>query len=148
MKYFLLIMTLFCYITSSSQIKSQEQECEKIICGRSEKEAKVDIRHWQNYLSENLTLDSRAQDTIPAGIYNITALFIIDKEGCITNVEVRDNPGYGLGKKVARVISGYNSKWIPAEMNGRKVRAFKKIVVTITVKNEKCKEKMPDEFIL
>ena len=141
-------MTLFCFVTSSSQIECQKQESEKIICGRMEKEAKVDIKHWQNYLSENLKLDSHAQDTIPAGIYNITVLFIIDREGCITNVEVRDDPGYGLGKKVVRVISGYTSKWIPAEMNGRKVKAYRKQIVTITVKNEKCRDKMPEEFIL
>ncbi len=136
------------FIRSSSQIESQKQEFEKIVCGRIEKEAIVDIKHWQSYLSENLKLDSLAQDTIPSGIYNITALFVIDKEGCITNAEVRDDPGYGLGKKVVRVISGYTLKWIPAERNGRKIRAYRKQIVTITVKNEKCKDKMPEEFIL
>ena len=148
MRYFLLIMTSFYFITSSSQIESQNQEPEKIVCGRLEKEARVDINHWQSYLSGNLCVDSLAQDTIPAGIYKITALFVIDKEGCITNVEVRDDPGYGLGKKVVRAISGYTPKWIPAEMNGRKVRAYRKQMVTITVKNERCTEKMPEEFIL
>ena len=141
MKYFLLITTVFCFITSSAQPGSQKQESGKITCGRSEKEAKVNTEHWQNYLSENLKLDLLAQDTIPTGNYNITAIFIIDKEGCITNVRVQDDPGYGLGRKVIRVISGYTSKWVPAEMNGRKVRAYKKEIVTIIVKNEKCKEK-------
>ncbi len=148
MRYFLLIVTLLCFERSSSQIESQKQEFEKIVCGRFEKEATVDLKHWQNYLSENLKLDSLAQDTIPSGIYNITAVFIIDKEGCITNVEVRDNPGYGLGKKVVKAISGYTLKWIPAEMNGRKVNAYRKQIVTIIVKNEKCKDRMPEESIL
>ena len=141
-------MTLFCFTTASSQLESQKQKSEAFVCGRIEKEAKVDVKHWQNYLSANLKLNSIAQDTIPAGTYNITAMFIIDKEGCITDVKIRDDPGYGLGKKVVRVISGYTLKWIPAEMNGRKVRAFRKQIITITVKNEKCKEKLPAEFIL
>ena len=138
---------LFC-IRTSSQIESQKQEFEKIVCGRIEKEARVDIEHWQNYLSENLKLHPLAHDTIPPGVYNITVLFIIDKEGCITNAEVPNDPGYGLGKKVIRVLSGYNSKWIPAEMNGRKVRAYRKQILTITVKNEDCTEKLREEFML
>ena len=148
MKYFLLITTLLCFITSTAQIASQKQESGKIVCGRIEQDAKVNTEHWQNYLSENLKLNLLAQDTIPPGNYNITAIFVIDKEGCITNVQVRDDPGYGLGKKVISVISGYTSKWTPAEMNGRKVRAYKKQIVTIIVKNEKCKEEMFAEIML
>lgn len=136
------------FITSTAQIGSQKQELGKIFCGRIEKEARVNTEHWQNYLSENLKLDLLAQDTIPAGNYNITATFIIDKEGCITNVQDLEDPGYGLGRKVIRVLSGYTSKWIPAEMNGRKVKAYKKQIATIIVKNEKCNEKMLAEFML
>lgn len=85
-------------------------------------------------------------DTIPKGIYELTAHILIGKSGCIEQVKIIDDPGYGLGDKVVKVISGYE-QWIPAERNGRKVRAYRKQVVTIIVGKEECTGS-PDEFIL
>ena len=110
-----------------------------------EKDAQVDIKHWQAYLDQNLQLDSLAQDTIPEGTYSITVMFIIGKNGCIDEVKILNDPDYGLGKKVSKVISEYE-QWIPAERNGRKVRAYRKLVVMIVAKKEECKGSA--EFIL
>ena len=127
-----------------SQTKPSLKNIDKIFCCSSEKDAEVDIKHWQAYLDQNLQLDSLAMDTIPPGIYGITVIFIIDKKGCLTEVKALNDPGYGLGIRVIRVISGYE-QWIPAERNGRKVRAYRKQVVTIISGKEKCKR---SEFIL
>ena len=121
------------------QVSSQSRSAENIFysCRVIEKDAQVDTRHWQAYLGQNLQLDSLAEDTIPKGTYSITAMFIIGKNGCIDIVRILDDPGYGLGEKASKVISEYE-QWIPAERNGRKVRAYRKLVVTIIAKKERC----------
>ena len=138
-----LILILFCFL----QVSSQSRPVENIFysCRVIEKDAQVDIKHWQAYLDQHLQLDSLAMDTIPRGIYNITVVFLIDKKGCLTEVKALNDPGYGLGNRVIKVISGYE-QWIPAERNGRKVRAYRKQVVTIIAEKGECKESA--EFIL
>ena len=138
-----IILILFCFLQVSSQSRSTENIFYS--CRVIEKDAQVDIKHWQAYLDQNLQLDSLAQDTIPEGTYSITAMFIIGKNGCIDEVKILNDPEYGLGKKVSKVISEYE-QWIPAERNGRKVRAYRKLVVMIVAKKEECKGSA--EFIL
>ena len=129
-----------------SQTKPSLKNIDKIFCCSSEKDAEVDIKHWQAYLDKNLQLDSTTQDTIPEGTYSITAMFIIGKNGCIDEVKILNGSRYGLGEKVSRVISEYE-QWVPAERNGRKVRAYRKLVLTIVAKKEECKGSFA-EFIL
>jgi hypothetical protein len=125
MKYFLVISILLCCVTCLSQKESGKEEPGIFYCRRIEKDAQVDINHWKDYLAENLELDSLAQDTIPAGIYRLTAQILIGKSGCIEQVKIIDDPGYGLGIRVVKVISSYQ-QWVPAEMNGRRVKAYRK----------------------
>jgi hypothetical protein len=163
--FFIIVALLYCsFALSQTKTVTSDKEtevpgiegpigCEErrvISCESVEVDALVkNSKHWLTYLTKNLLLDSLAQDTIPKGIYNIVAFFIIDKEGCITEVKVQNDPGYGLGNKVIRVISDYNIKWNPATRNGRIVKAYKKQVVTIIVENKKCKlQKEIKEFIL
>ena len=129
------------------QVSSQSRPVENIFysCRVIEKDAQVNIKHWQAYLDKGLQLDSLAQDTIPGGTYAITAIFIIGKKGCIDEVKILNDSGYGLGEKVSKVIFEYE-QWIPAERNGRKVRAYRKQVVTIIAEKGECKESA--EFIL
>jgi len=128
--------------------KGQPQKLETFFCGPIKKEAEVDIKQWESYLVQNLPLDSLEIDRIPAGTYSSTTLFIIDKEGYITDVRIQKDPGYGLGDKIIRVLCGYNLRWIPAERNGRKVKAFRKQIITFIIEKEECEEKISSEFIL
>lgn len=134
-----------------SQLKNDKGETNDLgffTCRVFEKDAEVDIKHWQTHLDKYLELDSLSLDTIPGGRYSMEALFTIDKEGCITNIKILNDPGYGLGDRVIRVISGYNVSWIPAERNGRRVKAYRKQAVTFIVEKEECEEKQFAEFIL
>ena len=144
MRFSFLILILFCFL----QVSSQSRSAENIFysCRVIEKDAHVDIQHWRPYLDQHLQLDSLARDTIPEGTYSITAMFIIGKNGCIDQVKILSDPGYGLGVKAAEIISEYE-QWVPAERNGRKVRAYQKLVVTIIAEKEECKKAFA-EFML
>jgi protein TonB len=108
----------------------------------------MDEKHWRSYLSKNLELDALAIDSIPDGIYKVTVLFIINKEGCITDVKLVNDPGYGLGIKVIKTIYLYDGKCIPSVQNGRKVKAYIKQEITFVIEEESCKEISPNGFIL
>lgn len=47
--------------------------------------------------------------------------FVIEKDGKLTNVKVLRDLGFGTGKEAVRVLL-MSPKWIPAELNGEKVR--------------------------
>jgi len=131
------VLTLICFLQSFSQPGQNLFFSCRVI----EKDARVDSIHWQAYLDQHLEMDQAALDTIPSGIYILTVMFVINKVGCINDIKVLNDPGYGLGQKASEVISAYQ-QWIPAERNGRKVRAFRKQVVTVKINQEKCEESL------
>ena len=108
----------------------------------------MDEKHWKNYLEKNLELDSLTLDTIPEGTYKVITIFIINKEGCISNVKVITDPGYGLGARVIKVISSYDQTCIPSEQNGRKVKAYRKQEITFVIGETVCEEISPGGFML
>ena len=150
MKYFLVLSALFFYSKCLPQDESKQEELGTLNCRRMEKDAQVDMQHWQNYLSENLMIDSLTQEDIPAGTYKLAALFIVDKRGCIEHVKIIGDPGYGFAEKVIKVISAYQL-WMPAEFNGRKVKSYRRQEITFIVENENTacqEEKRLIDFIL
>jgi protein TonB len=80
-------------------------------------------------------LEPLAKENIPERIYRLIAQILMGKDGCIEQVKIIDDPGYGLRVKVNRVISAYQ-QWIHAEMNGRTVRAYRKQAITFSVDKE------------
>ena len=68
-------------------------------------------------------------------VYNATLRFVVEKDGSVTNVEVWEYPGYpALDEEIHRVIQ--LTKWKPAEKNGKIVRTFYRMPLTITLKDE------------
>ena len=65
---------------------------------------------WQEYIIKNLELYSLDVDTIPVGTYTVIVRFMIDKKGWIKNVLIEKDPGYGLGKRVLKVVSAYKGR--------------------------------------
>lgn len=111
-------------------------------------DAQMDVKHWRQYLARTLEMDSLTIDTIPPGIYKVIAQFIINKAGCITDVKLINDPGHGLGARVIKSIYSYDGTCIPAVQNGRKVRAYRKQVITFVIEESNCVELSPVDFIL
>lgn len=158
MRYLIILLYLLGSLAASSQKKSfasvekppTEKPVEDFLCGLSyEIDAEVDYFRWKIYLLENLTLDSLAEGSIPAGIYKLTAQFVIDIAGRINYVKVLNDPGYGLGSKVSQVLCANKILWKPAERNGRKIKNYRTQSITFIVGEEAdCKRKLPVEFML
>ena len=118
--------------------------------GCMEQSATVDSQIWENYLKSNLVLDDASLDTIPAGNYTVFVQFVIDKEGKIGDASINKDPGYGLGQKVVKTISGYKGLWKPALSNGRLILSYRLQPVTFIVEEEKeeCEDEFRSELIL
>lgn len=104
---------------------------------------------WKTYLETNLQPDSLLLDTVPAGRYTINASFVIDINGRVTDVVIKNDPGHGLGNFVKKVIEAYKGKWRPAELHGRAIKSYRMQPVTIIIEEEEeCTDPLPQKFIL
>jgi hypothetical protein len=101
-----------------------------------ETEASTNFKEWMNYLQTNFFPDPLALDTIPAGTYKATVAFTIDTSGRITDAEIKNDPGYGLGEKLKNIILHYPGTWQPAGQNLRKVNSYRMQSVTFVVEEE------------
>ena len=90
---------------------------------------------WDTYLTTNLNSEIASNNHAPKGKYKISASFIIDKDGNVTDVSISNNPGYGTGEEVIRVLNK-SPKWTPGLQNGRFVKSWRTQNITFNVEEE------------
>lgn len=62
--------------------------------------------------------------------------FVIEKDGSITDIMVKNDPGYGMGKEAIRVLKSLKTKWTPGILNGKAVRTAYNLPITIKTEAE------------
>jgi protein TonB len=62
--------------------------------------------------------------------------FVIERDGSITDIVVKNDPGYGMGKEAIRVLKSLRTKWIPGVLNGKAVRTAYNLPITIKTEAE------------
>jgi protein TonB len=62
--------------------------------------------------------------------------FVIERDGSITDIMVKNDPGYGIGKEAVRVLKSLKTKWIPGVLNGKAVRTAYNLPITIKTEVE------------
>lgn len=84
------------------------------------------------FLSKNYVVPNEfaGETTCPGKVY---VKFVIEKDGSLSDIIILRDIGYGTGKELLRVLK-LAPKWIPAELNGRKVRCSYSIPFSIPVK--------------
>ncbi len=137
-KIYLATIFLFCLI-----VEAEAQERLQIMDTTDSPFTRVEIEAefpggasaWRNYLQNNLNADIPGKKKAPAGTYMVVVLFIVDKNGKISNVKAETNHGYGMEKEVVRVIKK-GPNWIPAMQNGKIVKAYRRQPITFVVSEE------------
>lgn len=86
---------------------------------------------WTRHLQRNLRYPDKAVDDGTQGVAKVS--FIVDMLGNLSDFEIVENPGNGLGEEALRVIKD-GPKWEPAEQNGKLVNA--KVTQAITFRLE------------
>ncbi len=67
------------------------------------------------------------------GINTIKVLvsFVIEKDGSMTDIQVKKDPGYGLGKEAIRVLKSLKTKWTPGMIGSKAVRTAYNLPITV-----------------
>ncbi|WP_153800923.1 hypothetical protein [Foetidibacter luteolus] len=61
-------------------------------------------KNWNQFLAKKLGASVPVENECPPGIYNVDFSFTINKDGAITTVKIFEDPGYGCGGEVRRLM--------------------------------------------
>ena len=61
----------------------------------------------------------------------VVVYFIIEKDGSMTSIQVKSDPGQGIGKEAIRVLKSLKTKWSPGMVNSKAVRTAYSLPITI-----------------
>jgi periplasmic protein TonB len=78
---------------------------------------------WQKFIQTNLKADVPGNNGAPAGEYTVLVRFTIYKDGSLNDFVLENNPGYGTGEEVIRLLKT-SPNWRPAMQSGNKVKAI------------------------
>jgi TonB-dependent SusC/RagA subfamily outer membrane receptor len=84
------------------------------------------------YLEQNLNHKLPQERGGPEGKYTVVLSFLVEEDGTISNLEARNDPGYGTAEEAIRVIRN-GPKWIPSERDGKKGNYLKRISIEFMV---------------
>ena len=59
---------------------------------------------WYQFLAKNLGASVPVENGCPPGIYNVDFSFTVDKNGMVKEVKIFEDPGYGCGNEVRRLM--------------------------------------------
>ncbi|WP_413999193.1 energy transducer TonB [Flavobacterium sp. W1B] len=57
--------------------------------------------------------------------------FVVEKDGRMTDIQVKNNPGYGLEKEAIRVLKSLKTKWSPGIIDSKPVRTAYNLPITV-----------------
>jgi protein TonB len=85
------------------------------------------INKFYTYVGNNF----EKQETELHGAVKIFVSFVIERDGSMTDIQVRRDPGYGLGKEAVRVLKSLRTKWTPGMISGKPVRTAYTLPITV-----------------
>lgn len=93
---------------------------------KPEIEASIDKVQWRQYLEKKLIdlVKTVTRKGMPDGKYRVMTRFIVEKDGSLTDITVLNDPGYGVGKELQKIIKTSPLQWTPASSNGSPVRSY------------------------
>jgi protein TonB len=90
------------------------------------------MQEWKKFLTTHMRTDSLLKARAPKGVYTLFVSYVINKKGYVTDIEVLQDPGYGLAEEIRRVLR-MSPRWLPAESDGNPVPCQEKQKITYQV---------------
>ncbi|KOP37829.1 energy transducer TonB [Flavobacterium sp. WLB] len=85
------------------------------------------IKKFYTYVGNNFTKpELDAEKTL-----RVYVSFVIEKDGTMTDIIVKNDPGFGMGKEAVRVLKSLKTKWAPGILAGKPVRTAYNLPITI-----------------
>ncbi len=86
------------------------------------------LQSFEKNLNKSLTIDKR----VKKGKYIVSAVFIVMEDSSLADIRCLNDPGFGMGQSVIRVLKKGMFKWKPATQVGRPVAPYRKSTITPT----------------
>ncbi|MBG6110660.1 protein TonB [Flavobacterium sp. CG_9.10] len=64
-------------------------------------------------------------------VIRVYVSFVIEKDGAMSDIQVKNDPGYGLGKEAIRVLKSLRTKWSPGMVGSKAVRTAYNLPITV-----------------
>ena len=130
--YFLILSSSFSFAQVSSKQDSTKLNSNEFIKVEIEASYPGGVAAWKKFLEKNLDAGVTAKNDAPVGKYSAMAIFIVDKDGSLSDVKALTKFNYGIEDEMLRVISK-SGKWTPASQDGKPVKAYRKQPLTFIV---------------
>jgi len=88
------------------------------------------IQKFYTFLGQNIKYPAEALDKKVQG--NVNLIFIIEKDGSVTNIKVDKGLGSGTDEEAVRVLK-LSKKWNPGVKDGKPVRTLYKIPIKFSL---------------
>ena len=85
------------------------------------------ISKFYSYVGNNF----EKQEIDGSGSIRVYVSFVIERDGSMTDIQVKRDPGYGLGKEAVRVLKSLKTKWSPGMIAGKPVRTAYNLPITV-----------------
>jgi protein TonB len=85
------------------------------------------MQKFYNYVGNNY----EKPDVEGMSTMKLYVSFVIEKDGSMTSIQVKRDPGYGLGKEAIRVLKSLRTKWSPGMINSKPVRTAYDLPITV-----------------
>jgi protein TonB len=76
------------------------------------------INKFYNYVGKNF----ESPEINAAGNIRIFVSFVVEKDGSMSDIQVKNNPGYELSKEAIRVLKSLKTRWSPGMIGSKPVR--------------------------
>lgn len=87
------------------------------------------INKFYNYIGKNF----ESPEVNGESSIRIYVSFVVEKDGSMSNIQVKNEPGYGLGKEAIRVLKSMRTKWSPGMINSKAVRTSYNLPITVQI---------------
>lgn len=87
---------------------------------------------WRNFMVRNLKAGIPVSQHAPPGDYTVIIMFVVDKNGSLSDFKALTHFGYGMEQEAIRVMQ-LSPAWNPAQQNGKMVKYYFKQPVTFRV---------------
>ncbi|MDD2675226.1 MAG: energy transducer TonB [Flavobacterium sp.] len=85
------------------------------------------INKFYSYVGNNF----EKQEIDGSGSIRVYVSFVIERDGSMTDIQVKKDPGYGLGKEAVRVLKSLKTKWSPGMIAGKPVRTAYNLPINV-----------------
>lgn len=85
------------------------------------------INKFYTYVGNNF----EKPDVDSGSTMKVYVSFVIEKDGSMTDIQVKRDPGYGLGKEAVRVLKSLKTKWSPGMIGSKPVRTAYNLPITV-----------------